>query len=100
MKGLVVVIDLSDGHLHILLTRYKNFLWQVISGQVPSLQFATALLVHQVYGGSGYSKFITVDYLGALGIGSHVWPLTFNRITSTQEFILLLYRFNIHKVCP
>ena len=45
-----------------------------------SLQFATALLFHQVYGASGHSKFITVDYLGVLGRGDHGWWLTFKRI--------------------
>ena len=46
--------------------------------------------VYELYGGSSYSESITVDYLGVLGIGSHVWPLTFKRITSTQQFVLLL----------
>ena len=53
--------------------------------------------VYELYEGSTYSEFITVD-LDVFGIGSHVWPLTFKRITSTQQFVLLLYRFNIHKV--
>ena len=51
IQGLVVVIDLSDVHLHILPTIYiyiqQNLLWQVISGQGPSLRFATALHFHQ-----------------------------------------------------
>ena len=52
IRGLVLVIDLSDVHLHILPTIYiymyiqQNLLWQVISGQGPSLRFATALHFH------------------------------------------------------
>ena len=88
-------MNLSDGHLHILLRRYENPLCQVISGQVPSLQFATTLHFLQVYVASGYSKSTTVDYLGALGIGDHVWWLTFKRINSNAP--VLVYSSNLHK---
>ena len=88
-------MDLSDGHLHILLRRYQNLLWQVILGQVPSLQFATTLHFLQVYVASGYSKFTTVDYLGVLGIGDHVWWLTFKRINLNAA--VLVYNSDPHK---
>ena len=64
-------------------------------GQVPSLQFATTLHFLQVYVASGYSKSTTVDYLGVLGIGDHVWWLTFKRINLNAA--VLVYNSDPHK---